>query len=151
MKTWVELKLFEKKTRVLKIIWKLKFWKLNLKIGVLKIIWKLFENWSFENYLKIKIWKKKNEELRGWRHVAFRDSCQIWTCMTMQEWSESHSYILTWSSLPTELCQYSSSIFSTDDSLVDWAKEDALQIKIQKDGSSTRVLMISSMVSSGSF
>ena len=46
LKTRVELKLFEKKnTRVLKIIWKLKSWKLNFKIGILK------------NYLKIGILK----------------------------------------------------------------------------------------------
>ena len=47
-----------KKTRVLKIIWKLEFWKLNLKIQVLKIkVLKIkLENWSFENYLKIKFW-----------------------------------------------------------------------------------------------
>ena len=56
LKTRVELKLFEKKnTRVLKIIWKLKSWKLNLKIGILK---KLFENGSFENSIwKLEIWK----------------------------------------------------------------------------------------------
>ena len=39
---------------VLKIIWKLKFWRLNLEIEVLKIIWKLefwklFEDWNFED------------------------------------------------------------------------------------------------------
>ena len=57
----------------LKKKWKLEFWKLNLRIGVLKIgvvkiirklkFEKLFENWSFENYLKIEvleiIWKLK--------------------------------------------------------------------------------------------
>ena len=36
LKIKVELKLFEKKNRVLKIIYKLKSWKLNLKIGILK-------------------------------------------------------------------------------------------------------------------
>ena len=48
---------------VLKIIWKLKFWKLfenwnfenYLKIGVLKI--KFERNWSFENYLRIRVLK----------------------------------------------------------------------------------------------
>ena len=56
----MELKLFEKKNRVLKIIYKLKSWKLNLKIGILKNYLKMgvlkikfedwnFENWSFEN------------------------------------------------------------------------------------------------------
>ena len=69
---WSWIKIIWKKTRVLKFIWKLKswklnlkkkfgilkkniwkweFWKLNLKIGILKI--KFERNWSFENYLKI--------------------------------------------------------------------------------------------------
>ena len=72
----------KKKTRVLKIIWKLEFWKLKLEIEVLKIevlkikfeilkfwrlnlklkFWKLFENWSFKNwsfeiYLRIGVLK----------------------------------------------------------------------------------------------
>ena len=74
------------KIGVLEIIWKLKSWKLNLKIGnylkfkVLKIIWKLrvlkikfqklefwklFENWSF---LKL-IFESMNGELGNkWGH-----------------------------------------------------------------------------------
>ena len=64
----MQLKLFEKlkienclKIGVLKIIWWLKLWKLNLKIEVLKIgILKIkFRNWSFENYLKIEVLKIK--------------------------------------------------------------------------------------------
>ena len=55
LKIGVELKLFEKKTGVLKIIWELEFWKLNLIIGVLEI--KFERNWSFENYLKIGVLK----------------------------------------------------------------------------------------------
>ena len=43
---------------VLKIIWKLEFWKLNLKeIGVLKINFE--RNWSFGNYLRIGVLKIK--------------------------------------------------------------------------------------------
>ena len=56
LKIGVKLKIIWKKTRVLKIIWKLEFWKLDLRIGILEIkfekkleFWKLFENWSFEN------------------------------------------------------------------------------------------------------
>ena len=50
LKTGVKLKLFERKTRVLKIkvskiIWKLEFWKLNLRIGILEVIWEL-EFWK---------------------------------------------------------------------------------------------------------
>ena len=47
------------KIGVLKIIWRLKFWKLNLEIEVLKIgILKIkSRNWSFEKYLKIEILK----------------------------------------------------------------------------------------------
>ena len=44
---------------ILKIIWELEFWKLNLRIGFLEI--KFERNWSFKNYLKIicrlKFWK----------------------------------------------------------------------------------------------
>ena len=60
LKTGVKLKLFERKTRVLKIkvskiIWKLDFWKLNLRIGILGI--KFERNWNFENYLRIGVLK----------------------------------------------------------------------------------------------
>ena len=46
---WSGMKIIWKKTRVLKIIWKLKSWKLNLKIGILK------------NYLKMRVLKIKFE------------------------------------------------------------------------------------------
>ena len=65
MKFGVELKLFEKKIRVLKIIWKLKSWKLNLKIGILKNYLKMtvskikFENWNFEKLFE-------NESFENW-------------------------------------------------------------------------------------
>ena len=64
LKTGVKLKLFERKTRVLKIkvskiIWKLEFWKLNLRIGILEI--KSERNWNFENYLRIGVLKVKFE------------------------------------------------------------------------------------------
>ena len=50
LKTEMELKLFEKKLE----FWKLKSWKLNLKIGILKnylrtrVLKIKFENWKFE-------------------------------------------------------------------------------------------------------
>ena len=56
---------FGKKTGVLKIIWKLEFWKLKfenwnfenyLKIGVLNITFEK-KNWSFENYLEIEVFE----------------------------------------------------------------------------------------------
>ena len=50
-------KLFEKKIKILKIIWELEFWKLNLKIRVLEI--KFERNWSFKNYLKNEVLKIK--------------------------------------------------------------------------------------------
>ena len=84
MRNW-NLKIGVLKIEVLKIIWRLKFWKLYenwsfenylkieilkirvLKIEVLKIIWRLefwklfenwsFENWNFENYLRIEVLK----------------------------------------------------------------------------------------------
>ena len=78
LKIGVKLKIIWKKTRVLKIIWKLKYWKLNLKIeifkmGVLKIKFenlnfeKLFENWSFET----NFWKQE------WRIKEMR-TCGLW-------------------------------------------------------------------------
>ena len=39
------------KIEVSKIIWKLGFWKLNLRIAILEI--KFESNWNFENYLTI--------------------------------------------------------------------------------------------------
>ena len=45
------LKLNFKEIIILKIIWELEFWKLNLRIEVLKI--KFERNWNFENYLRI--------------------------------------------------------------------------------------------------
>ena len=75
------------KIEVSKIIWKLGFWKLNLRIGILEIIWQLefwelnlrirmleikfwkklelFEDWSFENYIKeLELWKLNLKEIR---------------------------------------------------------------------------------------
>ena len=57
-------------------------------------------------------------------------TCGHWDCMpkvamnnhTGVEWVPQTKFC----PLPTKFCQYSSLIFSTDDSLVDWAKEDAL-------------------------
>ena len=43
----LEIKLEE--IRILKIIWKFEFWKLNLRIGVLEIRVKFVRNWNFEN------------------------------------------------------------------------------------------------------
>ena len=57
LKIGVELKLFKRKTRVLKFIWKLTFWKLNLRIWILGI--KFERNWNFENYLRIGVLKIK--------------------------------------------------------------------------------------------
>ena len=74
LKTWAKLKLFERKLEfwnlfenwslenylkieVSKIIWKLEFWKLNLRIGILEI--KFERNWNFENYLRIGVLKVK--------------------------------------------------------------------------------------------
>ena len=53
----------------LKIIWQLEFWKLNLGIRMLEIkFWKkleLFEDWSFENYIKeLELWKLNLKEIR---------------------------------------------------------------------------------------
>ena len=54
LKIGVKLKIIWKKTRVLKIIWKLKSYKLNSKIGIFKKYLKMgvlkikFENWKFE-------------------------------------------------------------------------------------------------------
>ena len=45
------------KIGILKIIWKLEFWKLNLRIEVLEI--KFERNWKFENYLRIGVLKIK--------------------------------------------------------------------------------------------
>ena len=42
---------------ILKIIWELEFWKLNLRIEVLEI--KFERNWKFENYLRIGVRKIK--------------------------------------------------------------------------------------------
>ena len=50
-------KLNLKEIRILKIIWELELWKLNLKIGVLEI--KFERNWNFENYLRIGAMKIK--------------------------------------------------------------------------------------------
>ena len=57
------------KIEVSKIIWKLGFWKLNLRIRMLEIkFWKkleLFEDWSFENYIKeLELWKINLKEIR---------------------------------------------------------------------------------------
>ena len=49
---WSGIKTIWKKIRVLKFIWKLKSWKLNLKIGILK------------NYLKMKVLK-----IKSWRII----------------------------------------------------------------------------------
>ena len=86
---WSGIKIIWNKTRVLKIIWKLKSRKLNLKIGILKNYMKmrvlkikienmnfgkLFENVSCENWIwklefwKI-IWKWKFGKLEFWRIV----------------------------------------------------------------------------------
>ena len=54
---WSEIKIIWKKTRVLKFIWKLEFWKLNLKIRILEIKFEI--NWNFENYLRIEVLKVK--------------------------------------------------------------------------------------------
>ena len=51
------LKLNFKEIIILKIIWELEFWKLNLRIEVLKI--KFERNWNFENYLGIGFLKIK--------------------------------------------------------------------------------------------
>ena len=52
LKIGVKWKLFKKnrnlKIEVSKIIWKLEFWKLNLRIGILEI--KFERNLNFENY-----------------------------------------------------------------------------------------------------
>ena len=50
---WIK-KIFEKwsgkKTRVLKFIWQLELWKLNLRIRILEIkIWKLFKDGILKN------------------------------------------------------------------------------------------------------
>ena len=49
LKTGVKSKLF-KKIESSKIIWKLAFWKLDLKIGILGI--KFERNWNFEELFK---------------------------------------------------------------------------------------------------
>ena len=46
------------KIGVVKIIWKLKFWRINLEIEVLKI--RILKNWSFENDLKFEVLKSKS-------------------------------------------------------------------------------------------
>ena len=46
-----------KEIRILKIIWELELWKLNLKIRVLEI--KFERNWNFENYLRVGTMKIK--------------------------------------------------------------------------------------------
>ena len=52
-----------KEIGILKIIWELKFWK-------------LFENWSFENYLKIGVLKIRN--LKNWiRNWSFENDLKI--------------------------------------------------------------------------
>ena len=55
-------KLNLKEIGILEIIWKLEFWKLNLRIGVSEI--KFERNWNFENYLRIEILKIK---FKNWR------------------------------------------------------------------------------------
>ena len=45
------------KIGILKIIWELELWKLNLRIGVLEI--KFEKKWDFENYLRIGAMKIK--------------------------------------------------------------------------------------------
>ena len=56
---------------VLKIIWKWKLWKLNLKNGVLKIKFEK-KKWNLENYLeigvlKIEFWKLEFWKLEFWK------------------------------------------------------------------------------------
>ena len=53
----------------MEIIWQLEFWELNLRIRMLEIkFWKkleLFEDWSFENYIKeLELWKINLKEIR---------------------------------------------------------------------------------------
>ena len=114
--------------------------------------WKLFTNWNFKNHWKTGVWKS-NLESERWR-IKRMKTRGLWGLHAMHD----HAGVervpqpdLPWSSSPTEFFQYSSSVFSADGSFVDWTKGNALQMKIQKDSSSLGVLMICSMIFSGSF
>ena len=58
---WSGIKTIQKKTKVLKFIWKLESRKLNLRIRILEI--KFERNWNFENYLKIGVLEIKFKNL----------------------------------------------------------------------------------------
>ena len=60
------------KIEVSKIIWKLGFWKLNLRIEILEI--KFERNLNFENYLRIRTMKIKLWKLEFWKlEIKFRN------------------------------------------------------------------------------
>ena len=60
-------KLNLKEIGILKIIWELRFWKLNLGIGSLEI--KFERNWSFENYLRIGVLKISFKNWSFWKLI----------------------------------------------------------------------------------
>ena len=116
-------KLNMKEIRILKIIWELEFWKLNLGIGVLEI--KFERNWSFEKYLKIKIldnylkievleikfksWKfgKLNFGIKIWRIKRMKCggeiACQRWPCKV---WARDGRWLLWSTSLSLPMWTY---------------------------------------------